>query len=125
MIIIALAILAQTLPPCGLPHECRATIDAARALAATTAADLATMQAPPTGTPRPSVTPLPTVTPSATATLAPTETQTVTPTVVATATMQAPAATPVQPANERAIGAGLLTVLALVSLGLLIWRLSR
>ncbi len=40
-------------------------------------------------------------------------------------TSSAPAVKPAPLVSERAIGAGLLSLLALASLGLLLWRLSR
>lgn len=137
MIIIALAILAQSLQPLT-PLDAQATLDAARVQAtdvsrrdaATARADRMTATASaPTATPLPTRTPEPTATlVQASATPTPT-TPPATPTEVAAAETQlhdsAPAVTPAQPVSERMIGVGLLSLLALASLGLLLWRLSR
>jgi hypothetical protein len=137
MIIFALAVLAQTLQPLT-PLDAQATLDAARTQAtdvsrrdaATARADRMTATAsaptatqPPTRTPEPTATIVP-----ASATPTPTPPP-ATPTEVAPARTQehgsAPAVTPAQPVSERVIGVGLLSILALASFGLLIWRLSR
>lgn len=134
MIIFALAILAQSLQPLT-PLDAQATLDAARVQAtdvsrrdaATARADRMTATAS-----APTATQQPTRTPEPTATLVPasaTPTPTIAPTAVASAETQvhgsAPAVTPAQPISERVIGVGLLSLLALASFGLLIWRLSR
>ncbi len=137
MIIFALAILAQSLQPLT-PLDAQATLDAARVQAtdvsrrdaATARADRMTATASaPTATQHPTRTPEPTVTlVPASATPTPT-TPPATPTEVASAETQvhdsAPAVKPAPLVSERAIGAGLLSLLALASLGLLLWRLSR